>query len=133
MKKLFAGDDAVLTFSGLAWAQAWNHAPTSPIGPLHWGTVTPSYATCGDSTTGEVGMKQSPIDIVPDNAPAVSFSAPLFKYKPTPLKIENTGHLSKCPTIPPATFTSDRSRPASTKLAVSFSCAKRTHYQRRPI
>jgi carbonic anhydrase len=92
MKKLFAGDDAVLTFSGLAWAQAWNHAPTSPIGPLHWGTVTPSYATCGDSTTGEVGMKQSPIDIVPDNAPAVSFSAPLFKYKPTPPKIENTGH-----------------------------------------
>ena len=133
MKKLFAVVVAVLTFSSLAWGQAWNHDPTSPIGPLHWGSVTPSYATCGDSITGEVGMMQSPIDIVPGNALAASFSKLLFKYKPTPLKIENTGHLSKCPTIPPATFTSDRSRPASTKLAVSFSCAKRTHYQRRPI
>ena len=39
---------AVLTFSGLTWAQAWNHDPASSIGPLHWGTVTPSFATCGD-------------------------------------------------------------------------------------
>ena len=59
--------DAVMTSSGLAWPQAWNHDPSSPIGPLHWGTVTPSYATGGDSITGEVGMKQSPIDIVPDD------------------------------------------------------------------
>jgi hypothetical protein len=52
MKKLFAVVMAVLTSLGLAWAQAWNHDPASPIGPLHWGTVTPSYATCGDSITG---------------------------------------------------------------------------------
>jgi carbonic anhydrase len=90
--KLFAVVMAVLTFSGLAWAQAWNHDPASQIGPLHWGTVTPSFATCGDSITGEVGMKQSPIDIVPGNALAASFFKLLFKYKPTPLKIENTGH-----------------------------------------
>jgi carbonic anhydrase len=63
--KLFAVVMAVLTFSGLAWAQAWNHDPASPIGPFHWGAVTPSFATCGDSITGQVGMKQSPIDIVP--------------------------------------------------------------------
>jgi carbonic anhydrase len=92
MKTLFAMVMAVLTFPGLAWAQAWNHNPDSRIGPLHWGNVTPSYATCGDSKTGEVGMKQSPIDIVPDNAIAASFSALLFNYNPTPLKIENTGH-----------------------------------------
>jgi Eukaryotic-type carbonic anhydrase len=91
---------AVLTSLGLAWAQAWNHGAVSPIGPLHWGTVTLSYATCGDSITGEAGMKQSPIDIVPDNALAASFSAPLFKYKPTPLKIENSGHYVEMPCDP---------------------------------
>ena len=100
MKKLFAVVMAVLTSLGLAWAQAWNHDPASPIGPLHWGTVTPSYATCGDSITGEVGMKQSPIDIVPNNALAASFFAPLFKYKPTPLKIENPGHYVEVPYDP---------------------------------
>jgi hypothetical protein len=100
MKKLFAVVMAVLTSLGLAWAQAWNHDPASPIGPLHWGTVTPSYATFGDSITGGVGMKQSPIDIVPNNALAASFFAPLFKYKPTPLKIENTGHYVEVPYDP---------------------------------
>jgi len=97
MKTLFAVAMAVLTFSGLAWAQAWNHDPASPIGPLHWGSVTPSYATCGDIDTGAVGMMQSPIDIVPGNTLAASFSALLFKYKPTPLKMENTGHYVEVP------------------------------------
>ena len=100
MKKLFAVVMAVLTSLGLAWAQAWNHDPALLIGPLHWGTVTPSYATCGDSITAEVGMKQSPIDIVPDNAFAASVCAPLFKYKTTPLKIENTGHYVEVPYDP---------------------------------
>ena len=100
MKKLFAVVTAVLTFSGLAWAQAWNHDPVLTIGPLHWGTVTPSYATCGDSITGKVGMKQSPIDIVPNNALAARFSVPLFEYKPTPLKIENTGQYVEVPYDP---------------------------------
>jgi carbonic anhydrase len=100
MKKLFAVVMAVLTCSGLAWAQAWNHDPASPIGPLHWGPVTPSFATCGDSITGEVGMQQSPIDIVPDKALAATFSALLFKYKPTPLTIENTGHYVEVPYNP---------------------------------
>jgi hypothetical protein len=40
----------VLTFSSLVSAQAWNHDPASPIGPLHWGKVAPSDATCGDSS-----------------------------------------------------------------------------------
>ena len=93
MKTLFAVVMAGFSFSCLALAQAWNHNPASPIGPLHWGPVAPSDANCGDSITGEVGMKQSPINIVPDKAPEVRFAPPLFfKYKPTPLKIENTGH-----------------------------------------
>jgi carbonic anhydrase len=100
MRTLFAVVTAGLTFSGLVWGQAWNHNPASPIGPLHWGSVTPPYATCGDSVTGEVGMKQSPVDIVSGSVVAANFSAPLFKYKPTPLKIENTGHYIEVPYDP---------------------------------
>jgi len=98
MKSLLEVVMAILTVSGVASAQPWNHDPASPIGPLHWGTVAPSDADCGDSRTGEVGMKQSPIDIIPDNALAVIYTSPLsFKYKPTPLKIENTGHYVEVP------------------------------------
>jgi hypothetical protein len=119
MKKLFAVVMAVLTSLGLAWAQAWNHGPVSPIGPLHWGTVTPSYATCGDSIAGEAGMKQSPIDIVPDNALAASFSAPLFKYKPTPLKIENSGHYVEMP-CDPTSYLYARSQPTDVYQLARF-------------
>jgi carbonic anhydrase len=59
--------------------------------------VAPSDATCGDSVAGEVGTKQSPIDIVPANAHMANFVAPSFKYQPTPLKIENTGHYVEVP------------------------------------
>jgi carbonic anhydrase len=97
MKTLFATALAVLTFSSLASAQAWNHDPASPIGPLHWGKVAPSDATCGDSITGEVGMKQSPIDIVTGNTLAAIFVPPFFSYQPTALKIENTGHYIEVP------------------------------------
>jgi carbonic anhydrase len=119
MKTRFAMVMAVLTFSGLAWAQAWNHDPDSAIGPLHWGTVTPSYATCGDITTGEVGMKQSPIDIVPGNAVAASFSALLFNYNPTPLKIENTGHYIEVPYDAPS-YLSVGSQPTDVYQLVQF-------------
>jgi carbonic anhydrase len=115
----FAVVMAVLTFSDLAWAQAWNHDPASPIGPLHWGTVTPSYGACGDSITGEVGMKQSPIDIVPGNALPASFSALLFKYKPTPLKIENTGHYVEVP-YDPTSYLYVGSQPTDVYQLVQF-------------
>jgi carbonic anhydrase len=101
---------AVLAFSSLASAQAWNHDPASLICPLHWGNVAPPDATCGDSVTGEVGMMQSPIDIVSGNALAAKFAPLLFKYQPTPLKIENTGHYVEGPMTSRATFTSDHSR-----------------------
>jgi len=97
MKTLFTVVMAVLTLWRPASAQAWNHDPASPIGPLHWGKVAAADATCGDSITGEVGIKQSPIDIVPANAVMENFSAPSFKYQPTPLKIENTGHYVEVP------------------------------------
>jgi carbonic anhydrase len=117
--KLFAVVMAVLTFSGLAWAQAWNHDPASPIGPLHWGAVTPSFATCGDSITGQVGMKQSPIDIVPGNASAASFAPLLFKYKPTPLKIANTGHYVEVP-YDPTSFLHVGTQPTDVYRLVQF-------------
>jgi carbonic anhydrase len=119
MKTLFAMVMAVLTFSGLASAQAWNHNPASTIGPLHWGTVTQSYATCGDSMTGEVGKKQSPIDIVSDYAVAASFSALLFNYNPTPLKIENTGHYVEVP-YDPTSYLSVGSQPTDVYQLVQF-------------
>jgi carbonic anhydrase len=119
MKTLFAAVTAVLTFSGLALAQAaWNHDPASSIGPLHWGTVTPSYATCGDSTD-EVGMKQSPIDIVSGKALAATFSAPRFKYNPTPLKIENTGHYVEVP-YDPTSYLYVGSQPTDVYQLVQF-------------
>ena len=119
MKTLFAVIVAVLTFSSLASAQAWNHDPASPIGPLHWGTVTPSYATCGDSITGEVGMKQSPIDIVPGNAIAARFIPLLFKYNPTPLKIANTGHYVEVP-YDPTSFLYVGTQPTDVYQLVQF-------------
>ena len=42
-------------------------------------------------------MKQSPIDIVPGNALAARFFAPVFKYKTTPLKI---GSIVRCVEVP---------------------------------
>jgi carbonic anhydrase len=117
--KLLAVVMAVLTFSGLAWAQAWNHDPASPIGPLHWGTVAPSYATCGDKNTGEVGKKQSPIDIATANTLAKSFSKLLFQYNPTPLKIENTGHYVEVP-YDPTSYLYVGSQPTDVYKLVQF-------------
>ncbi len=120
MKPLFVVVMAVLTVSGIASAQAWNHNPASSTGPPHWGGVAPSYANCGDSITGEVGMKQSPIDIVPDNASAVRFAPPLsFKYQPTPLKIENTGHYVEVP-YRPTSYLSIGSEPTDVYQLMQF-------------
>lgn len=120
MKPLFQVVTAVLSVSGLALAQAWNHNPASSIGPRHWGPVAPSYANCGDSITGEVGMKQSPIDIVPDNAPEARFAPPLFfRYKPTPLKIENTGHYVEVP-YDPTSYLDTGSQPTDVYQLVQF-------------
>ena len=119
MKTLFAAVMAVSAFTNHAMAQAWNHDPASPIGPLHWGSVAAPDATCGDSVKGEVGMKQSPIDIVPAKALMASFSAPSFKYQPTPLKIENTGHYVEVP-YGPTSYLSIGSQPTDTYRLVQF-------------
>ena len=134
MKKFFAVVLAVLPSLGLTWAQAWNPGPASPTDPLHWGTVTPSYATCGDNISDEIGMEQSPIDIVPDKALAASFSVPLFNYKPTPLKIENTGHYVEVP-YDPISYPYVGSQPGDVYQRVQFHFQAPSEHaiQRRPM
>jgi Eukaryotic-type carbonic anhydrase len=70
-------------------AGAWNHDPTSPIGPLHWGDI--GFPTCGQ------GMRQSPVDIRTDKV-AAYHGAPLFlRYESSELTVENTGHVVEVP------------------------------------
>jgi carbonic anhydrase len=106
---LFSAAVAVLFAAspGTAGAQAWNHDPASPVGPPAWGDVAVPFGTCGTAARGEVGVRQSPIDIVGARAAAVV--APAFAYAPTPFVIENTGHVIEVPVAPGSklTFGSD--------------------------
>jgi carbonic anhydrase len=92
---------------GVAAAQEWNHDPASAVGPLSWGDVAVPFGTCGTAAKGEVGKRQSPIDIVAAQPAAVV--APTFAYAPTPFVIENTGHVIEVPVVPGSlvTFGSD--------------------------
>ena len=57
---------------------------TGVEGPDNWGSLSGDYATCA------IGRMQSPIDITgafPVKGPALKFD-----YRPTPLKILNSGH-----------------------------------------
>src|SRR5689334_7383003 len=76
-------------------AQAWNHDPASPIGPPAWGDVAVPFGTCGTAAKGDVGVRQSPIDIV--GAQAAAVVSPTFAYAPTPFVVENTGHVIEVP------------------------------------
>jgi carbonic anhydrase len=64
-------------------------------------------------------MTQSPIDIVPANIHVASFFAPLFKYQPTPLKIENTGHYVEVP-YDPTSYLYVGSQPTDVYQLVQF-------------
>lgn len=77
----------------------WNHNPQSNSGPLRWGNVAPSNATCGTAPdlTGkaviQVGMKQTPINIDSTKATPGLLPALTFRYLDSPLEVENTGHV----------------------------------------
>ena len=82
-----------------ARAQLFSQDPESAIGPDHWGTLAAPgaggpWATCGSVLNGtdfvQVGLKQSPIDIVG----AVDAPLPnlVFSYQPAPFEVENNGH-----------------------------------------
>ncbi|MFL5264627.1 MAG: hypothetical protein ACJ79L_19685, partial [Anaeromyxobacteraceae bacterium] len=83
---------------GTAGAQSWNHDPASTVGPPAWGDVAVPFGTCGTAAKGDVGVRQSPIDIV-GAVPAAIFP-PLFAYKAMPFTIENTGHVIEVPAAP---------------------------------
>ena len=70
---------------------------TGAKGPDNWGSLSPDYATCA------IGRMQSPIDITgafPVNGPALKFD-----YKPSPLKILNSGHTLQVNYAPGSTLT----------------------------
>jgi carbonic anhydrase len=79
---------------------AWNHNPQSASGPLVWGSLAPSYATCGsaanltnNSPVVAVGMKQTPINIISASAGLGVLPELSFRYHPTAMEVENTGHV----------------------------------------
>jgi carbonic anhydrase len=93
----------VLAAGGRSLAQDWSHDPSSELGPEHWGELGPAYRTCGAAIDGfagfqQTGRKQSPIDLettTPERLPNL-----VFAYQPTPLEIENTGHVVEVPYQP---------------------------------
>ena len=60
----------------------WSYAGTG--GPAFWGALAPAWAACS------TGRSQSPIDI--SAARRADAPAPVFDYRPSPLRIVNTGH-----------------------------------------
>ena len=84
---------ATLAFLAVAaWAvaaTAWNHDPSSAIGPANWGTIDPAFERCLK------GTGQSPVDIsgtVKGGGPALQFG-----YRDNVLVVENTGHVIEVP------------------------------------
>lgn len=68
-----------------ALAPGWDYQ--GPNGPIHWGTLSPSYQACGS------GTRQSPIDIT---AVTLSDLPPLnLRYPGGALSVMHTGHLLK--------------------------------------
>src|SRR5437870_3052603 len=89
---------AVLSLSAVA--QTYNHNPASSNGPRFWGVVTPANATCGTTVTNslvEVGKKQTPINIVTTTAVRALLPELRFRYRDTPVEIENNGHVIEVP------------------------------------
>jgi carbonic anhydrase len=70
-------------------AGAWNHDPTSPIGPRHWAEI--GFPTCGQ------GMRQSPVDIRTELVAAYRGAPLVLRYESSELVVENTGHVVEVP------------------------------------
>jgi carbonic anhydrase len=79
----------------------WSHSPEAH-GPAAWGSAAPRFATCGTQSGDarvEVGMKQSPIDIVTSAVVKQNLPDLVFLYEDTPLDVENTGHVIEVPYV----------------------------------
>lgn len=102
----------LLLACGSAFGQVidWNHDPASDIGPNFWGSLTFPFATCGSqfdpvlqaeqAAFVEVGKKQTPVNIVTANTVREALPALVFKYRPSPFIVENTGHVVEVPYEP---------------------------------
>ena len=69
----------------------WNHDPSSPIGPSHWGEIDPGFASCAQ------GMRQSPVDIRTSRVREVHGPPLQLRYEASELAVENTGHVVEVP------------------------------------
>ncbi|MGA2214292.1 MAG: carbonic anhydrase family protein [Bryobacteraceae bacterium] len=83
---------------GQSVTPTWSHNPAVTNGPLHWGGITPSYETCGNAppgspTVAQVGMAQTPVDILTAKAVLALLPQINFQYDATPFEVENTGHV----------------------------------------
>jgi carbonic anhydrase len=101
---------ALLAAPAARAATLFSQDPASPIGPRFWGSLeTPGaggpWATCGSVLSGtdvvEVGLKQSPVDIV--KAVDAALPALTFTYAPAPFEVENNGHTIEV-VFPPGSF-----------------------------
>jgi carbonic anhydrase len=87
--------------SEAALAPTWSHDTSSQTGPSFWGSVAPQDATCGTTTSAgqfqAVGAKQTPIDIEDATTLLAVLPEISFQYNPTPMEVENTGHVVEVP------------------------------------
>ena len=67
-------------------------------GPDKWSTLEPGFAEC------KLGQFQSPIDIPDANTRKGDFPSMLFNYKPSPLKVVDTGYTIQVDYAPGSAF-----------------------------
>jgi carbonic anhydrase len=77
---------AFVAASAIAAGEAHHWTYGGETGPAHWGALEPEFGACG------LGHEQSPIDIRSDAAQKADLPAIEFAYRPSPLKIVDTGH-----------------------------------------
>jgi carbonic anhydrase len=103
--------EAAASASGLPGAAASAGEPTGcdapwsyegPIGPQHWGDLSPCYAACS------TGVSQSPVDL--GALEPSRLRTGIFHYGPTAIVLLNDGHTIKADYPPPAGYLVDGAR-----------------------
>ena len=82
--------------------KAWTYS--GKTGPEKWDTLEKDFANC------KLGQLQSPIDIPDAKTRKGDFPSMLFNYKPSPLKIIDTGHTIQVDYAPGSSFSIDGKR-----------------------
>ena len=75
---------SIAGIEGHGQAKRWTYAGAT--GPAKWGTLNKDFAQCAQ------GQSQSPVDILDEGTWKGDFGSLLFNYKPSPLKIVDTGY-----------------------------------------